>query len=110
MGFCAFALGYIYFYSNIDQGFKKMLTVWNVIIFALMVTPAYYGGASAIPAMWKIQLVIQVPLVVIGLYLEITGDTGPWKIAFVGVFLYDANAIMGPNSITGFPMFNTPLD
>jgi len=76
--------------------------------------------------MWEIQIVVQIPLLVIGLYLEIVGATGgnlinfgcpTWdgkvasfnyfnflfNIGFVIGFLYDPNAIFGPNNIVGGP-------
>jgi hypothetical protein len=120
----AFILGYVYYSKT--PGYCKMLTLWNVAIVALMCIPAYYGGSSSVETMWEIQIVVQIPLLVIGLYLEIVGATGgntinfgcpTWdgkvesfnffnflfNIGFAIGFLYDPNAIFGPNNILGGP-------
>jgi hypothetical protein len=125
--FAVFVLGY-YLQGN-KAGYCKTCTLWNVGITALTVVNAYFGGSSSNPSMWEIQICMQIPFVVIGLYLELTGSTGGfalaslapkpcggnvatynlasfiWLIGFVPIMYSDPNLIMGPNSITGFPMF-----
>ena len=77
---------------------------------------------------------MQIPIVIVGLYLELSDATGPWKPAlslpakcglnaetynFVNVIWYlpfvigfyvDPNMLFGPKAITGMPMFTMALD
>merc|ERR1719506_1991376 len=78
--FLAFTVGY-YLYGK-SAGFTKMCTVWNVIVTSLCLIPAYFGGSASVASMWEIQLVFQVPVTLIGLYLEVVGSTGKWAIQF----------------------------
>ena len=111
-------------------GFCKQVTAFNLINLGLFVIPAFYGGASAVTSMWLIQFVFTVPIVLVGIYLELVGATGTWAPAFscpacglnvesfnmFNLFFYlpfaagflspYANLMFGPNTPTGFPMFN----
>jgi hypothetical protein len=125
-----FVVGY-YFFSKY-KGFTKMCTVWNIGITILCAIPAFYGGSSANASMWQIQFCMQLPTIIVGLYLELAGVTGPWEIScscpslgmnpetynmfslcfqfpFVVAFFYDPNMIFGPSTPTGFPMFKQDL-
>jgi hypothetical protein len=125
-----FIVGYYFFSSN--PGYTKMCTLWNVAITGLMAIPAFYGGSSAVASMWMIQFVLQVPVLVVGLYLELSGQTGPWaftfscpvwglnfesfnmfslvfNVPFVIAFFYDPNMMFGPSTPTGMPMFKEDL-
>lgn len=133
--FLAFVLGYYYFSKN--DGFVKMLTVWNFAITALTAIPAFYGGAESVSSMWLIQFAFQIPSLIVGLYLELTGKTGDapapsikcptlcglnidtylfvnlmFYFPFVGIFLTVPNQLVGPNNPMGpqFAMFTSELD
>jgi hypothetical protein len=137
--FVVFLLGYFYFYGKAG-GFTKLCTVFNIVIFGLMALPSFFGGELSVEAMWKIQFVMQIPLVVIGLYLEFSGATGPWSGAggsitmacpacglnpetynlvnliwympFLLAFAYDPNKVMGPSNPMGpdMAMFTVEFD
>lgn len=133
--FVAFIVGYYYFGPSSD-GFAKMMTVWNVAITSLCAIPAFYGGSSAVTSMWLIQFTFQLPVALVGVYLEIAGETGPWKFSlscpsmcglnvktylfvnlcfyapFVAAFLTNPNMMFGPNNPMGadFAMFTVELD
>ena len=111
-------------------GYCKQVTAFNLINTGLFVLPAFYGGSSAVTSMWLIQFVFTVPIVLVGIYLELVGATGTWAPAFscpacglnvesfnmFNLFFYlpfaagflspYANLMFGPNTPTGFPMFN----
>jgi hypothetical protein len=99
-------------------------------MLGLFALPAFFGGAASVASMWQIQFMCQIPLVVIGLFLEFAGVTGSWPLElknpgcslspgtymafqvfwylpFVAIIYWDPNYIMGPASPTGFPMFLT---
>jgi len=121
-------MSYGKFYLPTDA-FAKMLIVLNLFNLPLFVLPAYYGGASAVGFMWELQLAVQVVLVMAGLYLLATGETGPfscacampspcgvtvdtfnlvnvvWMVPFVLGFLYDPNFAFGPGNPMGISMF-----
>ena len=123
----AFIVGF-YLHSKYD-GFAKMCTVWNVAILGLATLPAYFqDGPSSVEYMWQIQLGMQIPVVMVGLYLELIRETGAWSLSlscpswglnaatylfvsllwfflFVIVFYVDPNMMFGPSTPTGFPMF-----
>mmetsp|Transcript_28882 Transcript_28882/g.74176 ORF Transcript_28882/g.74176 Transcript_28882/m.74176 type:complete len:344 (-) Transcript_28882:483-1514(-) len=71
------AVGY-YFHR---EAMCKLLTVFNVINIVLFSLPAFFGGESAVVPMWLIQLLVTVPSLVIGIYIEVIGATGPWSLA-----------------------------
>lgn len=128
-----FLIGYIYFGK--EGGFTKLCTVWNVVVTGITCIPAFYGGDSAVASMWQIQVCMQIPFLVIGLYLELAGATGPWTLCptvcppkwganapsfmmaalifnlpFIGGFYYDPNFLFGPSNPLGVPMFYTDLN
>jgi len=126
----AFALGY-YFYG-FSNGYLKLCTVWNIAVGVMAVEPAYFGGSSAGPAMWMIQVALQITLATIGLYLELSGANGPWSFAFAlpkwglnaetfnfvnfifylpfcVAFAVDPNAVFGPNGIGPIPFFTEDM-
>lgn len=127
---CVFIGGY--YLCGTTAGYAKLCTVWNVLIFGLVAVPAYFGGDSSVASMWEIQFVLQIPFVVVGLYMEGKGTTGKWPVAFSCGRLLDAstfcvvnvifyvpfvlafctvpNLVFGPETPTGMPMFNTELD
>jgi hypothetical protein len=117
-----------YFLTSGSAGFAKMLTAFNAINTGLFCLPVFLGGASAVESMWSIQLVLSIPILMVGLYLEITGLTGSWSLSiacpkwgpnpetfnminliwylpFVLGFAYDPNMLFGASAITGMPMF-----
>merc|ERR1719240_1714092 len=82
--------------------------------------------------MWQIQFSMQIPITIVGLYLEFAGLTGPWALSFnfgpcsasletyglinlvwmfpfIVSFLYDPNLMFGPSTFTGFPMFTATM-
>jgi len=126
-----FALGY-YFYG-FSNGYLKLCTVWNILLLAMAAEPAYFlGSSSAPPAMWQIQVAVQILLSTVGLYLELSGANGPWSFAFalpkfgvnaetfnfvnfifylpfVAAFAIDPNAVFGPNGIGPIPLFTEDM-
>jgi hypothetical protein len=127
---------YLYVYSSTSSafGFVKACTTWNVLVGFTFILPAFFGEGSAVANMWQIQLVAQVPIIVVGLYIELSGMSGPWMfspmcppkcglnaetfnlvtfiwlVQFVPVMFTDPNMIMGPEPITGLPMFMEPWE
>jgi hypothetical protein len=116
---------------NASSGFCKQITLFNAINTGLFAIPTFYGGASAIKQMWEIQFAISIPILMVGLYLEIAGISGAWSMGaitcttpvdtfnvfnlfwflpFVAGFLSPyANMLFGPNSISGYGMFTSEL-
>ena len=118
-----------YYYSGAKM--CKAFTVFNIINVGLFTMPAFFPGESAVDDMWQIQILISVILIIVGVYLEIIGATGPWKISppiawpsqpsteqpieifnfvsfyffvpFVLGFYYDPSMV--PLAPLGFPMF-----
>ena len=78
--FAAFVMGYFYFKD--EPGFTKMCTIFNFGIAGLALMPAYFGGilSMGVSSMWEIQLCMQIPICVCGLFLEMSGHGGEWKI------------------------------
>jgi len=128
--FGLFIVGYYFFSSK--PGYTKMCTLWNVVLTGLTCIPAFYGGTSAVASMWQIQVVLQLPALVVGLYLELSGATGPWALTiscpawglnfdsfnmfsllfnfpFAIAFYYDPNMMFGPSTPTGMPMFTEDM-
>jgi hypothetical protein len=123
------AYGYFYVPTN---SLCKMFTAFNVVNLGLFIYAAHYLGPMAITPMWEIQTCAQVPLVLIGLYLESVGATGAWSlglsvdgglnvstmnlidlawfIPFTIGFFTVPNMLFGPAAITGVPMFTVDLD
>jgi hypothetical protein len=78
--FCCFILGYVYYGGT--GGYCKMCTLINLVFLGLFIHPAYFGGSAAVAGMWEIQMAMQIPIVVLGVFLELTGSTGPWTPSF----------------------------
>jgi hypothetical protein len=131
--FVLFVLGHLL--CGKTGGWAKMCTLWNLVIFYLMISPAYFGGDSAISKMWEINLVFQIPFVLIGLYCVLMGGTGPWPFVFycpspwgrnapsycfvnlcfyvpfaISFCLPDPGVIFGPESAMGLPLFLVEFD
>ena len=93
----------------------KLLTAFNVLNVALFAMPAFYAGASAVVPMWQIQLMLTLPLVVVGVYIEVIGATGPWSLklgcpawgANLETFNF-VNALWFVPFVIGFCMPRTP--
>jgi len=132
--FCAVVAGYAFYAGYVSGGgFAKMFVVFNIINLGLFIGPAFYGGDSANESMWHIQVIMQVSLVFVGIYLDLAGYNGPWQLAsplpkcandvttfnfinliwylpFAVAFFTDPNMIFGPSTFTGFPLFLVDLD
>jgi len=115
-----------YYYSGAKM--CKLYTAFNLINFGLFTMPSFFPGESAVVSMWMIQLLITVPVVYVGLYMELIGATGPWKVSvavpsiglslnffnffqviffvpFIVGFYTNPNLVFGPANPVGFPMF-----
>lgn len=132
--FCAVVAGYAFYAGYVSGGgFAKMFVVFNIINLGLFIGPAFYGGDSANESMWHIQVIMQVSLVFVGIYLDLAGYNGPlqlasplpkcandvttfnfinliWYLPFAVAFFTDPNMIFGPSTFTGFPLFLVDLD
>jgi hypothetical protein len=128
--FALCAYGYFYIPTN---SLCKTFTAINVVNLGLFIYAAYYVGPTAVSPMWEIQTCMQIPIAVIGLYLESAGATGAWNINFsiggCGLnvptmniidlawfapftlgFLTVPNMLFGPAAISGVPLFTVDLD
>jgi hypothetical protein len=74
-------IGY-YYYRAAGGSFCKQMTIWNLILNGLLCIPAFYGGESSVESMWLIQLCVDLPVLIVGIFLEINGATGKWVIDF----------------------------
>jgi len=132
LGFITLAIIGYYYYRTSGGAYCKQLTVFNVILTGLFIIPAFFGGSSAIARMWEIQLAIAVPIVLVGLFLEINGATGSWVVnfscpkcglnavslnyffliwylPFFASFAYDPDFMVGVNSPMPISMFIVPF-
>jgi len=134
LGFAMIALAIVgyYYYRTSGGSYCKQLTVYNFVMLGLFILPAFYGGSSAIARMWEIQLAIGVPILFVGIFLEINGATGSWVvdfacskcglnapslnyfflffyIPFFAAFAYDPDFALGVNSPMPISMFIVPF-
>jgi hypothetical protein len=132
LGFGLLAIAGMGFYYMSKDAFCKQMTFFNLVNIAIFIEPAFGSGKSSVDAMWEIQLVINLFIALVGVYLELSGTTGGfpcsfscpscganvaslnlfnvfWFGGFAAGFLYGPNELFGPTGMAatmmGQPMF-----
>lgn len=132
LGFALLAIAGMGFYYMEKNAFCKQMTFFNLVNIALFIEPAFGNGKSSVDAMWEIQLVINLFIALVGIYLELSGNTGGFPCtfscppcganvaslnlfnvfffgSFAAGFLYGPNELFGPTGMAatmmGQPMF-----